>query len=142
MTRRKSKPLWTGALLALLVAGCAGPGTGSGKKTGIGVAIEPSSVGALAHPRVRQEDHQVLISGKVRSLHEFLLPGHVDIAVLDRDGNTLLTTRAAISNYASKKGGMKEARFFNRLHLDLPPGARISLRYHAPGECPEAQKDS
>ncbi|WP_298039383.1 hypothetical protein [uncultured Desulfuromonas sp.] len=95
--------------------------------------IVPTSVASVSEATVVQDGEGLLVKGAVRKFHRFYLPGHVDVMILDAGGNPLGRAKAPLSGYASRRGGVKEARFAARFECSAPQGATVKVRYHAAG---------
>jgi len=120
----------TAALLStVLLTGClAGMGTPVAK-TAIAVDMLPTAPVKVASYSLREEDGKLIVSGRVSSLNPIRMPGHVDLTVCDPEGTVVGLYQATISDYASKRGGLKTARFSAVITPVPAEGARISLRY-------------
>ena len=121
----------TAALLStVLLTGClAGMGTPVAKPA-IAVDVLPTAPVKVASYSLREEDDKLIVSGRVSSLNPIRMPGHVDLTVCDPEGTVVGLYQAKITaGYASKRGGLKTARFTTAISPVPAEGARISLRY-------------
>ena len=89
-----------------------------------------SSPVTINQARMYQESDHVIVSGRVRRMHEVRLPGHIDLTVRDARGKVLSrdTTRVAGLN-SNRKGKLTLPFRFSPAAVP-PQGAKISLRYH------------
>lgn len=123
--------LWL-ALLATVLGGCALSRPGMTVENSVALDIVPTAVASVSEARAVQNGEDLIISGKVKKYHRFLLPGHVDIVVCDPQGAVIAQETPRLTGYASKRGGVKEGRFSARLRLTPPEGSAVHVKYHAP----------
>lgn len=119
-------------LIAGLLPGCAVGNPVLVEKSTITVELLPSAPAKVSSYSLRQEDGKLVVAGRVTSLNPIRIPGHVDLVVCGPDGQATGHYQAPIYNYASKRGGLKSARF----SADITPvpidGSAIRLKYDAP----------
>ena len=120
-------------MIATALSGCTLPRPESATNSQFLVDIVPTSPATISSAKVIQEGNAVVVSGKVRKPHEFHLPGKVLVVVCGQDSESLVETQARITGYASKRGGVKEARFSARIEMAPPAKTTFRLRYEAPG---------
>jgi len=99
----------------------------------LALEIVPTLVASVSEVTVVQEGEGLLVKGAVRKSHRFYLPGHVDVAIFDSGGNPLGQAKTPLMGYASRRGGVREARFAARFERLAPRGATVRVRYHAAG---------
>lgn len=120
------------SLAVILLAGCV---AGTPDNTGtpaMSVEMLPSAPAKVSSYNLRLEDGSLIVSGRVTSFNPIRIPGHVDLVVCGPDGQTTGHYQAPIYDYASKRGGLKEARFTTRLEPVPAEGSVIKLKYDAP----------
>lgn len=100
------------------------------------IQVAPGRSAALADVRIVASEDQLVVSGKLRKLHEFKLPGHVDIEICSPDGSGV-SALGRVAGYASRRGGLKTARFHARISATRASGTLVRLAYHAPGGDPQ-----
>lgn len=115
--------------LTVLLGGCLAGGNASNRKAAIAVDILASSPVKIADYSLMERDGKLMVSGRVSSLNPIRMPGHVDLTVCDPEGTVVGLYQAKITGYASKRGGLKTARFSAAISPVPAEGARISLRY-------------
>lgn len=120
-------------MIMIALSGCALPLPERGANSQFPVEIVLSSPTSIETAKVVQEGHAIVVSGTVRQLHEFHLPGKVLIVACGPDAAPLAEEESRITGYASKRGGVKEARFSVRIAMVPPPGTSFRVRYAAPG---------
>jgi hypothetical protein len=118
--------------VSVLFAGCALSRSGEQAGTQFPIEIVPSHPASISAAKVVQEGDAVVVSGTIRKSHEFHLPGKVQMVACGKDARPLAEAQPQITGYASKRGGIKEARFSARLQAVPPPDAFFRLRYAAP----------
>jgi hypothetical protein len=129
------KSRWIGGwiLLAFALGGCAVPRLDKTTvESSVPVNIIPTQVATVSEARAVQTGADLFVSGTIKKYHEFLLPGHVDVVICDLQGTVVAMETPRLTGYASKKGGVKEARFSALVRLTPPPGATARVKYHAP----------
>lgn len=137
--RKRLSNAATGATLAVCVAmiltlgGCAQKHKTMVEANPVTVIVKPTRTNSVADVKAVWEGHELVVSGKVESLHRFLLPGHVDISACSPEGNLLGQAQPRITGHTSKLGGSKKARFRARLPIVAYPGTILYLRYRTPG---------
>lgn len=122
---------------AMILGGCAAGRIDLAKSGEVSVEVIPDGTAKRVQPFAYKEGEILVVTGKVRSLLPFYLPGYVDIWVCSPDNNLLGQARPRITSHSSKRGGTKEARFSARLSELPPAGSIIRLRYRAPGATQE-----
>ena len=120
-------------MISIALSGCTLPRSESVANSQFLIEIVPTSPATIASAKVIQEGNAVVVSGKVRNPHEFHLPGKVLVVVCGQDSVSLVETQVRITGYASKRGGVKQARFSTRIEMVPPVGTTFRLRYEAPG---------
>lgn len=127
------KSRWIGGwiLLAFALGGCTAARLDKNESS-VPVNIIPTQVAKVSEARAVQRGTDLVISGRVKKYHEFFLPGHVDVVICDLQGTVVAMETPRLTGYASKKGGVKEARFSAQVRLTPPPGATVRVKYHAP----------
>lgn len=128
MNRKVSLLLLVGGLLA----GCVAGSPDSTGKSAMAVEMLPSSPAKVSSYSLRQEDGTLIVAGRVTSLNPIRIPGHVDLVVCGPDGQTTGRYQAPINDYASKRGGLKSARFSASIAPMPVDGSIIRLKYDAP----------
>lgn len=120
----------TGLFLGvLLLAGCAKARHDLAEAGRYSLQIEPGTVSVVTTATVFREQETLVVAGKVKKLHEFHLPGKVHVLIYDPSGEFFAEAEPTITNYASKKGGMKTALFSTRFSQIPPEGSIIRLQY-------------
>lgn len=122
---------------SLFLAGCALPRSGKDISGQFPMEIISTHPASISSAKLVQEGDSVIVSGTIRKSHEFNLPGSVEILACGRDGKTLAQGKPRITGYTSKRGGVKEARFSERLQIVPTPETYFRLRYNAPASEPE-----
>lgn len=117
--------------MAWIAAGCATAHAEKAVAGSIALEIIPTRVASVSEARVVQKGADLIVSGKVRKYHEFLLTGHVDIVICDSQGTVIARETPRLSGHASKGGGVKEGRFSAETRVVPPPGSKVCVRYHA-----------
>ncbi len=130
---KKPWSAFVAALTTTVLCGCALTHSASEAKSPFPIEIVPTSPASIASARVVQEGSDVVISGTVRKFHEFHLPGKVLVVACGQDAVPLAEGQAHITDYASKRGGVKEARFTVPIEMVPPPETTFRLRYESPG---------
>ena len=124
------------SLLSLLVvgllAGCVSGNPGNIIKPAIAVEMIPSSPAKVSSYSLRQEDGTLVVAGRVTSLNPIRIPGHVDLVVCGPDDQPVGYYQASIYDYASKRGGLKSARFAANITPAPTEGSTVRLKYDAP----------
>lgn len=120
------------ALVVVLLTGCIVGIPDTAAKPAVSVELLPSSPGKVSSYSLRQEDGKFVVAGRVTSLNPIRSPGHVDLVVCAPDGQATGHYQAPIHDYASKRGGLKEARFSMSLEPGPAEGSVIRLKYDAP----------
>lgn len=128
MNRKLNLLLLVGGLLA----GCVAASPDTTVKPTIAVEMLPSSPAKVSSYNLRQEDGTLVVSGRVTSLNPIRIPGHVDLVVCGPDGQATGHYQAPINDYASKRGGLKSARFSANIAPTPVDGSIIRLKYDAP----------
>ncbi len=99
---------------------------------GYSIVLAPMTSVAVSTAQTYQDGESIVVSGRVKRMHEIQLPGHVDLAICTPDGTLVAQETKRIPNLASKRGGVQEWPFRFQLPLTPPEGAIIRLQYHAP----------
>lgn len=120
-------------LVACGISACAGPGTNLVGSQQLSITTLPGVAADVRDIAVRQEGSQVTVRGSVVKLHDFKLPGHVDVVVFGPGGEVVEQARGTITGHASKRGGLRAAKFHAPLQAAPPAGGEIRVRYHAVG---------
>lgn len=119
-------------LIVGMLAGCVVGTPDRVEKPAIAIELLPSAPATVSSYSLRQEDGKLVVAGRVTSLNPIRIPGHVDLVVCGPDGQATGHYQTPIYNYASKRGGLKSARF----SADITPvpidGSAIRLKYDAP----------
>jgi hypothetical protein len=115
-----------------LLAGCVSGNPGNIIKSAIAVEMLPSAPAKVSSYSLRQEDGKLVVAGRVTSLNPIRIPGHVDLVVCGPDGQTVSYYQAPINDYASKRGGLKSARFSADITPVPTDGSTVRLQYDAP----------
>lgn len=123
-------------LLVLTLSACATPnGLSSAKPDAVReyqtLALPGDSV-SISAARAYGQGEDLMISGRLKRLHELPMPGHMDLVVCAPDGTRLAREQIRVAGLASKRRGLLEIPFRTQLPLTPPEGAVIHLRYHAP----------
>ncbi|TLM65870.1 MAG: hypothetical protein FDZ69_08310 [Deltaproteobacteria bacterium] len=122
---------------ATLLGGCSLLTAGEPHNSRYPVEIIETQPAKVAMVRVTQVGESLRVTGTVRKPYEFRLPGTVDITLCGANAELLAYARPGITGYASKRGGMQEARFAADLPA-LPDEAFLRVRYNPPGGAQEA----
>ena len=128
MNRKVNLLLLVGGLLAGCVA--VSPET-TGKPT-MAVEILPSAPAKVSSYNLKKEDGMLVVTGRVTSLNPIRIPGHVDLVVCGPDGQATGHYQSSIYDYASKRGGIKSARFTANITPVPKDGSTIRLKYDTP----------
>lgn len=128
MNRKLTLLLLVGGLLA----GCVAAGPDTTVKSTMAVEMLPSSPAKVSSYNLRQEDGALVVSGRVTSLNPIRISGHVDLVVCGPDGQSVGYYQAPIYDYASKRGGLKRARFTANITPAPTDGSTVRLKYDAP----------
>ncbi|HKI51937.1 MAG TPA: hypothetical protein VJ995_07685 [Geothermobacteraceae bacterium] len=94
------------------------------------VVLAPMTSVTISDARAYQDGEQFVVAGRVKRLHEVHLPGHLDLAICDSDGNLLAQEKTRILGLSSKRKGSMDLPFRFQLGIVPPKGATIRLRYH------------
>ncbi len=113
----------------LLLAGCTTARQDLADAGKYSLQIEPGTVSVVTTAEVFHDKETLVVAGKVKKLHEFHLPGKVHILIYDPSGEFFAEAHPTITNHASKKGGMKTARFSTQIPRIPPDGSIIRLQY-------------
>ena len=89
-----------------------------------------SSPVTISQAWMHQESDHVIVSGRVRRMHEVRLPGHIDLTVRDASGKVLSRDTTRVAGLSSNRKGRLTLPFRFSLTTVPPQGAKISLRYH------------
>lgn len=125
MNRKVNLLLLVGGLLA----GCV---TGSPEKSTMAVEMLPSAPAKVSSYNLEKEDGTLVVTGRVTSLNPIRIPGHVDLVVCGPDGQATGHYQSSIYDYASKRGGIKSARFTANITPVPKDGSTIRLKYDTP----------
>ncbi|TRO80580.1 hypothetical protein [Trichloromonas acetexigens] len=123
-------------LLALTLSACTAPsGLSSAKADAVReyptLALPGGSV-SISTARAYGQGEGLMISGRLKRLHELPMPGHMDLVICTPDGTRLAQEQIRVAGLSSKRRGLLELPFRTHLPLTPPAGAVIHLRYHAP----------
>jgi hypothetical protein len=101
-------------------------------KTGVAeVVLLPSKTHELCQVRAYQEESEFVVYGKVEETAGFCItPGHVDMAVVSKDGELLHAVGIPYVNRGNRRIGWLGAHFRARLPGKIPDGATIRLAFH------------
>jgi hypothetical protein len=79
-----------------------------------------------------EEDQKLVLAGAVRRRDGLnsSFGGHVDLAVLDQAGNTLVSTATNINPRITRRA--RESYFRARFDLKAPQGSKIFAAFHVP----------
>lgn len=135
-------------LLALTLSACAAPaGQSSAKAETVReypTLALPAGPVSINTARAYGQGEGLMISGRLKRLHELPMPGHMDLVICAPDGTRLAREQFRVAGLASKRRGPVEIPFRAHLPLTPPEGAVIHLRYHAPAspygelDCPHS----
>jgi hypothetical protein len=95
------------------------------------VSVSANSVRILKAQAYRN-DGGLLVSGRVKRMHQLPLAGHLDLVVCAPDGTPLAREKVRIPGLSSNRRGVMETSFRMNLAMVPPDGALIHLRYHPP----------
>lgn len=123
-------------LFALTLCACSAPnGLSSAEPDAVReyqtLALPGGSV-SISTARAYEQGEGLMISGRLKRLHELPMPGHMDLVVCAPDGTRLAQEQIRVAGLSSKRRGLLELPFRTHLPLTPPTGAVIHLRYHAP----------
>ena len=97
-----------------------------------GVAVVesgPSSV-VISQAAVFMNEGEMIVSGRLKRMHEVPMPGHVDLSICTADGTLLDQQTVRVAGLAAKRKGAMDVPFRFRVNSVPPGGAKIRLRYH------------
>ena len=97
-----------------------------------GVAVVesgPTSV-VISQADIFVNEGEMVISGRLKRMHEVPMPGHVDLSICAADGTLLDQQTVRVAGLAAKRKGAMEVPFRFRVNSATPGGAKIRLRYH------------
>lgn len=95
-----------------------------------GSVIAPLPPVTISQAKMYQDRDQLIVSGRVRRMHEVRLPGHIDLTVRDASGKVLSRDTTRVAGLNSNRKGRLTLPFRFSLATVPPQGAKISLRYH------------
>ncbi|ORJ60615.1 hypothetical protein [Geothermobacter hydrogeniphilus] len=125
----KKFPLMLGLFL---LSGCA-VGNGPTQRRDLRIVIQGAGAVQVQKVTVAAEDRGAVVSGQLRKLYQFKLPGHVDVRVCQPDGS-VETARGTVRDYAARRRGTRIASFTAHLKVNPPTGSSVQVRYHAAGD--------
>ncbi len=129
------KRVWGCSLLLLGLTACVG-GQPAVQRRDLVIDVRGADSARISGVAVFEGAGGTFVAGRLRQLHEFKLPGHVDVRVCEPDGSTELV-QGKVGSYASRRGGVREATFRAHLRSTPPQGASLLVRYHLPGDASE-----
>lgn len=115
-----------------VLAGLSAEASSDVEKQRIPVELLQSARAKVSSYSLRHEDGKLIVAGRVTSLNPIRIPGHVDLVVCGPDGQAAGYYQAPIYDYASKRGGLKSARFSASITPVPSDDSTIRLKYDAP----------
>ncbi|MEW6442651.1 MAG: hypothetical protein AB1640_17070 [bacterium] len=132
MQRGYSAPVLGAVLIAVLAAGCALSRAGGPNGAGVSLEVLPCSGRYALDAWLREANGSLEVHGHVKQLlrSDPVRPGHVDVAVVGRDGAVLEDFSVRYGpEYVSRKGRHYYA-FSVRLPSRPPEGSTVRLACH------------
>ncbi len=99
------------------------------------ISLAPSSAHTFDSVDVSQDDGQLIVYGRVEHMHDHCPnDGHVDLAVVAKDGKVLHTASMVLAQRGRRgHGAWFSAHFRHRVAMALPDGASVRLAVHDDG---------
>lgn len=97
---------------------------------GVAVVESGSSSVVISQTAVFMNEGEMVVSGRLKRMHEVPMPGHVDLSICAADGTLLDQQTVRVAGLAAKRKGTMEVPFRFLVNSAMPGGAKIRLRYH------------
>lgn len=129
MKRKFPRALFWIMLMALTA--CAPAKSERTEAAGVEVEIISTSIASISRADAYPENGRLVVTGRLRRMHEVKFPGHVDIAVYGPEGDLLERKSVSVQGLSSKRKGAMDLPFRTGFELCAPPGSKVVMKYQA-----------
>ena len=123
------------AIFAGLLAGCSLPPQPatiqrSDAVPSIVVVDGGASSVVISQAQTFQDEEGLVVSGRLKRMHDVPLPGHLDLSICAADGTLLDRQTTRVAGLTARRRGAMEIPFRFRVNAAPVAGSTIRLRYH------------